>query len=397
MISIAIIDQQMSEHGRFCLIDWLLAENMIAYLDYEAWRYAKVEYISEKISCENKQLKKLYADCELFCKELGLVTEEQHYLCWDNNVSGELKASSNTQLHKTLTQRWKRPQDIPQLDLFMDNSAQQTEHLLMQQLSGRQFVKAQQLLDKLTELNAQSKRLGGYQDLINYGEYIQVTTKIDQSQIEEEFNGLKNEVASLAHSLLGSDARDYLSLAWRRLADNLVSYPFNPKKDFLHVSEALMEIPDYFAAINFLRKEKKLFSQPYLLNQLALCYEKQHQIELSFLVWCCLMELDSEYTEKQLDEYTCSQINSYWQDFWEFAEVSEENITNKEFPAYLLIRVPALFHQLSEFPAFKETVTIVVIELLQVKINKKNEMEERSKLQKINPSLLKFYLARNTY
>ncbi|MFT7673241.1 MAG: hypothetical protein ACI845_001651, partial [Gammaproteobacteria bacterium] len=39
MIDVSIIDHCVAEQGRFCVIDWLLSDDLLSYSDYESWRY----------------------------------------------------------------------------------------------------------------------------------------------------------------------------------------------------------------------------------------------------------------------------------------------------------------------------------------------------------------------
>ena len=114
-----------------------------------------------------------------------------------------------------------KPQDVPQLDLFMDNTVVVTENQLRDALSSRQFDPARQQLTKLSKLNPEHPQLGCYQDLINYGRHCQSNSDIDQQQIAAEMAGLQQEVLPLARDVLGQSARDYIAFAWRRLADNM--------------------------------------------------------------------------------------------------------------------------------------------------------------------------------
>ncbi|TQV88302.1 hypothetical protein [Aliikangiella coralliicola] len=388
MITIATIDQQLSQQSRFCLIDWLLTDNFIDYSEYEAWRYEKNELLIDAIQLNQEALRNLLADTERHCRSLGLVSEPQEYFSWTNEKRKILSASHNSQQNSQLTQCWLRPQDQPQLDLFMDNTAQLVEHELLQYLEARQFSLAQNILKKLSELNAECPRLGGYQDLINYGLHMQANEQIDSEMLAAELTGLKTEVMPLAVEVLGQSTRDYLSFAWRRLANNMVNVNFDPAQPELHASFALLEIPDYRSAVTGLLADTNLYQQPILLERLARSYLALHQDDNAMIVICLLMEADGDYAEDLLDDLKSYDIHRQWQDFWE----ENDAWPREHFPAYLMIKKPALIHQLDNFPPMMNPVTNAMTDLIKLKLNQEDEIPARKAMLELSKDLLYVYL-----
>jgi hypothetical protein len=244
-LDIANIDQYLSQQGRFCLIGWLLSQNYLHYADYESWRYGQLDYLDNALLIDREALAILLSDTTKYCGSLGLCSESQVFYRWECQHRVALNASKQPEYHQQLTQHWLRPQDLPQLDLFMDNSPQIIENELRDTLSGRQFDRAELLLKQLVELNPTHPHLGAYQDLLNYGQYMQSNPNIDAASLEGELEGLKKEVLPLAEEVLMTQARDYLAFAWRRMANNLDTIPFNPQAPQLHPSFALAQIPDW--------------------------------------------------------------------------------------------------------------------------------------------------------
>ncbi len=136
---------------------------------------------------------------------MHLQQQAQDYYAWSQAQPQLLKVSQNSDRQRDLTQQWLRPQDLPQMDLFMDNAAVVAENTLLDYLAARDFNKAQSQLDKLTTLNASHEKLGRYQDLINYGHHMAGET-IQPGAIAAELEGLENEVAPLAKALLNLDS-----------------------------------------------------------------------------------------------------------------------------------------------------------------------------------------------
>ncbi len=390
MIDIAAIDGHLSQQGRFCLLDWLMAENILLYSDYEAWRYGQHENLDEVFRIDQEQLLGLLANADKCCRDLGLAADPQPYYRWSGDQRMLLTASEDNQQNQQLTQLWLRPQDQPQLDLFMDNSAQMAESALLEALAGRQFEASQALLQSFSELNPECTRLGGYQDLINYGLHMLSDAHIEEAALRAELQGLKQEVRPLAQDILGQRARDYLSFAWRRLADSMQGLPFDPDHPDCHASSALLEIPDYSAVIECLVSTSNLYEQPILIESLALSYGALHQDEDALLVWCLLTEHDSDFAEASLEQHRWRPIYSIWQDFWEVSDDWSVQL----FPAYVLARRPDLIRHLPNYPVLQQPASRAMVELLQQRLKRSDEVPARQRLQSVSPELLAVFLGR---
>lgn len=388
MIDIAAIDQEIGKRGRFCLIDWLLESGLLYYADYEAWRYGKKETLDGLFQVDKKSMNDLLQSTNNHCKSLGLVEEPQAFYCWDNKKRDLVLATNNETHHQQLTQRWLRPQDVPQLDIFMDNSAQLAEHALLIALTGRQFESAQTLLEDYVRLNAECARLGGYQDLINYGLHMQANSSLRLDELAAEREGLLTEVIPLAKEVLGELSRDYLAFAWRRLANAMQGIVFTVDTPQLHISAALMEVPDYVEAITQLTVEDSLYQQPILLSRLIQSYTKTHQLDKALITYCHLMELDCEFAELMLDDSDHPLVRQYWSSFWEVNEHWKSDF----FPAYLCVIKPELLHDMTEFPKLKSEVTQAIIALISDKLANNDEIPARRLVKSISPELLNFYL-----
>jgi hypothetical protein len=388
MIDIASIDRQLSQQGRFCLIDWLLADNLLVYTEYEAWRYGHRKNLDGALQLDKEALQDLIDDTEKHCRDLCLAPESQDFYRWAGDQRMLLTASENSQQNQQLTQHWLRPQDQPQLDLFMDNSAQTVENELLEALGGRQFDAAQLLLENLSKLNSECIRLGGYQDLVNYGLHMVANPCIEVSALAAELQGLRQEVRPLAQEIIGHIARDYLSFAWRRLANNMLDLPFNPNQPELHASSALLEIPDYPALIERLTADPSLYQQSILLERLAISYTALHQDENALIVWCLMMERDKDYSEAAIERYKTHRVDQLWLDFWD----ADDDWPREHFPAFVLAKQPALLHSLDDFPPLRQPASQAMAHLLQRRITGEDEILERKRLQQISPKLLRVYL-----
>lgn len=387
-IDIASIDQQLSERGYFCLIDWLLAENQLQYRDYESWRYGRLGHVDEALPHDAKALAELFANSHKHCTALGLCSEPQIVYRWQDEHRASLIASQNPEHHRLLTQHWLRPQDLPQLDLFMDNSALITENKLRDTLTGRDFDLAKTLQQQLIMLNAAHPNLGAYQDLINYGLHMQANSQIDADAIDAELEGLKQEVLPLAMEILAGQARDYLAFAWRRLADNLSGLDFNPLNSDCHSSFALAQIPDWPGVLQCLQDEPNLYQHAVLLERQATAYQVLHRTGEALVLWCLLMEQHTKYAEQVFEQRRGEVIHQLWEEFLAF----EDDFDTAEFPAFVLANQPGLIRHLPSFPSLKTEPSQAMLVLLECKLANEDEIAARARLQKTSPALLKFYM-----
>ena len=388
MLTIAIIDQQLSQQGKFCLIDWLLSENLLYYAAYEDWRYGRIETLEPEIQLASEALAELMKAVETHCRALELNRESQDFYRWDER-GGLLLASGRRENHDALTHQWLRSQDLPQRDLFMDNSAVMAENRLREALAGRQFDQAQLELQQLVSLNSQHLHLGAYQDLLNYGQHMQANQQIHGSEaLETELQGLQQEVLPLSQEVLGQGARDYLALAWYRLADNLDGQAFDPAKPQLHRSYALLQIPDWPQLNDCLERTPDLYKQPVLLERLAITRAALQRREAALLTWCVMMERFSEDAEKAIEAGGQSPVAELWDSFWEFNDAWP----NDHFPAFVLARHPGLLRHLQTIPALERPASQAMIALLKCRQVSADEIVARERLQNISPVLLQMYL-----
>jgi hypothetical protein len=390
MIDIAAVDSYLSRQGRFCLIDWLLADNFLHYADYEAWRYGEVNNLDDVLQFDRDTLQVLIGNTDKHCRDLGLAPEPQDFFRWDSDHRLVLKASEDDGQNFALTQCWFRPRDRPQLDLFLDNSAQIAENALLEALAARRFDSADSRLQNLSQLNPECTRLGGYQDLINYGRHMLANPEIIEQAVDAELQGLQQEVLPLVQEVMGPAARDYLAFAWRRLSIAMQGIPFNPQQPWRHTSSALLEIPDYAAVIECLNADPGLYRQAILLERMALSYSALHQHENGLILWCHLLELDADYAEQALDRHQSHRVHALWQDFWDF----EDDWSTALFPAYILARQPGLLHCLEHFPALRLPASKAMVVLLRRRLAGEHEIPARRELQAISPELLAVYLER---
>jgi hypothetical protein len=399
MLDIASVNEKLSQYGYFCLLDWLRDGSYLHEADYEAWRYGQHETLDDVLQLAKLDLQSLFDATSQHCLSLELNQQTQDFMRWNSDAVIMLSASRNKQHHTQLTQHWLRPQDQPQLDLFMDNQAQIEENQLLSALGDRQFTRAQNRLQNLTELDPQCDRLGRYQDLINYGLHMQDYALVVADDLGAELLGLIQEVRPLAQELLGKNTRDFLSFAWRRLANSTQGMDFNVQQPEHHQSAMLLQIPDYPAAIKCLTNCPDLFQRPILLHRLALSYGAIHKPVYALANWCALIEVDLEFANNALNSSSSQNVStakvySHWQDFLDLDQCDPQKPWPCAFfPAYLLVKQSNLAQHISHVTALKEPASRAMLRLVQQTLRDDEELAARKALQLISSDLLAIYLS----
>ena len=385
-IDIAHIEHAVSQYGNFSVLDWLLQENYLPYHQYEAWRQGKTKHLDAQLKTI-ADIEQLTSTSEQHCRTLGLQPQPRELYSWDVSVKTPLKVSAQRQRSEGLTQQWLRPQDLPQLDLFMDSSAVVAENHLLEALGARDFSRADRQIQLLAELNPQHQRLGSYQDLINYGRHTS-GLDVEETQLDAEIEGLDTEVVPLAKEILKHHARDYLSLAWRRLIGAVGDCKFDPQSPKRHRSYLLMQIPDWEGLHQTLDGDAQLFEQPELLLRLALCHEARKDLALTQMCWLALLDMAPDFAETQIEKRASKTMWTLWQDFW---EVCEEG-PGEFFPCFVLIKNPGLVHYLTPFPSFKSPFVSAVIQAINTKLEGGDEINARKALKSASESLLQLFM-----
>lgn len=393
-IDLYSIENHFSKNGNFCLLDWLIASNYLEYTDYDKWRNGEIDVLDSFIKLSSDELETAASSAEEFCRRLRLSASAKPYYQWNTDGGVQLNASRNRDLSKSLTQSWQRPQDLPQLDIFLDNSDVGTENDLRNALENRMFQRAKEKLRELGRINNSHPRLGVYQDLVNYGDHMEDSPLVPQddaeflAQLSEEVNGLEKEVEPLAREVLGSQARDYLAFAWRRLSRGLQTIPFDSEQPRVHQSYALEKTPDWAALKEILAGEPALFQQPVLLQRLANAHRQLGEKSLYLLLWCYLLEHHLTWATETIEARDEPELYDLWEQFHD----SDEEMDPALFAGFILIKNRGLIHQLRHVPEFNHSSTIAVIELLKFTLNNDDETPARQKLQRVARPLLNLYL-----
>ncbi|HEY7774627.1 MAG TPA: hypothetical protein VIC26_15690 [Marinagarivorans sp.] len=389
MIDIAAIDQFLGQHGQFNLLDWLLENSYLAYSDYEQWRYGKQAVLTPLISLDKSAIKELATQANRLCKKLKLCEEDQAYFAWDGQQHKHLRIDGDSALQEAFCKKWLRAQDVPQLDLFMDNSAIVTENKLCDALANRQFDLASSLIKELTTLNPNNHKLGGYQSLLLYSQHITNNIDIAPEALAAELAGLEDEVLPLAQNLLQRGARDYLAVAWKRIASNLDNVPYNAEQPKLHNSYAIAQIPDWQTVTRQLLNQALTYEHCELLVRLADAFYYLNDQAKSRFCWVLAFERFPQQAELLLEKSKPVSVLALWEDFCDLNDAWPDVF----FAGFILASEPSLIYQAEYFPAFSQSTTQLVADLMAKKLAGDDEITARQNVQNYSPALLRMVMS----
>lgn len=377
------IQLQIQERGSFCPIQWLIDTGHLPYGRYEAWRYGEIDTLSEAIGEDSAPLKKLMKGIADHAQALQLAEERQPYYDWrPEHAERPLNFSKDAELAALLATRWLRPQDLPQLDLFMDSGTASAENGLIDALNERQWDNAEQAFHTLCEIAPNHAQLGRFETLVLYGKHIAASTPIDVESIDDELAGLEQDIAPLANELLGSRARDYLALAWQRIGHALTALPQPPR----HPSYAWAQIPDWQAVIDSINPAQLSDGDTELIARLTQGLYFSGHPEQAIVTGARLFEIDPKYAITALT--FLPSIDSLWQAFHD----GDDPHPPSHFPAWLLLHRPGLIHHLhSNYPTPRSEPFQACAQLLRKRLEHADEIAAREQLQAISPGLLRVY------
>lgn len=392
-IDIGAVDRFLGEHGSFTVLDWLLAEGTLAYADYAAWRDGKRETLDEALPLPAAAVDQLLAEVERHGHVLHLAAEGRDVFTWSTSNPEPLLASKRAEAHRRLVQQWRRASPAPQFDLFMDNAASVAESRLCGTLGSLRFDAAARDLDALSRLDSANKSLGHYQDLINYGHHLQTPAPADAASLRAELDGLEQEVQPLARTLLAANARDYLTLAWRRLVKSLNGLPGEDLDDRLHPSHALAQIPDWEAVRQSLELEPRLLRRPRWLQLLARACRLTGRTELGMLWWLICIDRYPQDSTSMLEHCDDPVLARLFTEFLSLQDRHELELPESAFAGFVLLRRPGLVHYLSAVAPLQRSEIPFILRLIEARRTGADEIALRKALGEIDLALLAMYLS----
>lgn len=386
----AAIEQRVRDVGHFSVLHWLLDNGVLPRRAYERWRYGELAILDHVWTCAGDELIVELEALTRRAEELGLQPTLQTFFHWRPECADQaLTLSADSVLAYRLAQLWRRPEDITQLDLFLDSGADVAEQELRQALGAAHPEDAAAAYDRLCSLAPSHPMLGPYEHLILYLRHMAACPRPDTADIGDEIAGFATEIAPAARQTLGDQAGDYLAHAWRRLAEAAPT-AFDPQRPEQHASYAWLQVPDGTAARASIEAIPDYSAHPRLLGRLALALEHEHRPGEALLVWARCCEWAPQDATAMARDWAQPRTRHIVQTF----EDEAEGCAPEDFGAWLLLHAPRLAGVAQETDVALPTSDSfrVITELLRVRAAGGNEVPTRQELRQLSPPLLQIYL-----
>jgi hypothetical protein len=352
----AQVDAQLLEQGAFSPLDWLLDSGRVIYSDYESWRRGEIDSLDDVLMGSPASIQAQLESAVRYARSIGLVEQTQELHAWQSAdtragaTSKPLRVSSNPQLQRLIGSRFAPAQSAPQMDLFFDNPVVALINGVVRALSARNIVDAQRQLDRLYAQSPNHADLAAFDRLLEALGHLDRT--VDDAQQETDY---LLEITPLAKRLLGSQARDLLAPLWRQVADALEGKAFSPQQPNLHRSFALSQAQDWAGVGIAVHRETNWYVHPALCLRLAQSAFYRRDRAGAMQAWCHFCWRSPALAAEVLDKRTHpdAAVSALWSEFLDSEDESssgalQSELTAADFPAWLLLREPALVQQLPE-------------------------------------------------
>ena len=160
------VDRLLLEQGAYAPLELLLAEGRVMFADYEAWRGGQGQYLDELLFGDPKLTREQLQQAAAYAQALGLSAETAHYTPWGGGDERVLQFSPDAAFNRLFHTRYSKPEDMPQMDLFMDAGGSTLVNGIQAALVGRDLAEARRQLDLLFDVDPGNNRLGSLEQLV---------------------------------------------------------------------------------------------------------------------------------------------------------------------------------------------------------------------------------------
>lgn len=396
------VDDQLLEQGAFTVLELLLASGRLAYADYEGWRRREIEFLDGVLMGSPEKIRTQVEQSVSYARSIGLVEQPQEFNGWHAEGSANnkpLRISAQADLHRLISGRFIRAQQVPQMDLFFDNPVAALTNGIARALAAANAADAQRQLDRLYEVAPNHSDLAGYDRLV--AALSRLGHPIEDARQELKF---LLETTPIAKRLLGSQWRELLTPLWRQFADVLEGQPFSSDEPQLHRSFALSQAQDWAAVSACVLNESDWWREPALCLQLAQSGAFQHRRVESLTGWFALCWHAPAAAAEALSkpQQPDAGVGKAWQEFLATEDdladedSDEAALAPSDFPAWMLLHEPGLARQMNTDLARTRTASEehyrCVHRWLEARRAQKKdeELAERKALQAAHPLLFRY-------
>lgn len=380
------VDQLLLEQGEYLPLEFLLQEGRLSYADYEAWRNGEFDSLDDALFGDHQHIQQQLTQAADYLQRLGWHAQTVTYQAWRNDTSQSLRFSQNSALDRSFHQRYHKPQDQPQLDMFTDAPATNWLNGITQALANRDATQARRQLDGLYDTAPDHVRLGELERLVEAAENL--TMAVDDAAADMQI--LQETLTPLAQSLLGKESRNLLIPQWRRLSSALQDQPYQPAQPEMHISYTASQAMDWDISRQAVEQLTNWQTDPVLLKRHARACDQLHLRGDALISW---FNLCWQFPH-QSDAIECSTDTELRQQWISFLELEPE-LSVQTFPAWLLLSKPGLI-RIVVAPHNDETIcpsSYLTMRQLQHNIQQTdNNIALRAQLKQQDPALFLHYL-----
>jgi hypothetical protein len=327
------IDRLLLEQGEYHPLAFLLQEGRLDYGDYDAWRNGEVRDLSEMLFGDPVQIAKTLELAAAYLQRRGWESERLVYRQRGRPEASPLRFSQESRLDECFHLAYRKPKDQSQLDLFTDTSTTYLVNGITQALKMLNANEAREALNQLYEAAPDHLHLGELERLVEALESLEHPEQDAQAELKR----LLSETCGLAEQHLGKASHHLLIPLWRRLSKALQTQEFDSTRPELHSSYTAYMAQDWTGVRQGVEREAGWQNEAVLLERHARASTHLSDQAGALQSWFQLIWRFPQLSER-LETCVDHSLQSAWQAFLDL----EPELPEADFPAWLLVRTPAL-------------------------------------------------------
>jgi hypothetical protein len=383
----ALVDRLLLEQGQLDPFELLIAADLLAYEDYEAWRTGRRPELQGALHAAPEQVVGILDRAGSYARRQKLADIALTQKAWGGHDS-PLSVGTHQGLNRACGIAYAPHPDRQQLDLFHDSTALLLEDEIRCALAERRTDRAREQIVRLMQQDPAHPRLRSFLRLM---QAIDESDVPDLRRSPEDRAAELEDVEPLARQVLGHRARDFLAALWADVAERLVGRRFDRARPGLHAAVAWARAGRWEAAREGVEAEPNWRDQPalVLIHADAVWHRRDPAAARRDWLWLC-WEFPTE-AERAFGSgaFADRRLGDLWNGFGDLDEALE----TEDFPAWLLIRDPDGFAMVSpdSAPADERGDAFRVLHRM---VAGGDAIELRRELGEVHPKLLRLFLAR---
>ncbi|WP_200327888.1 hypothetical protein [Thiocystis violacea] len=382
-----LVDRLLFEQGRFEPVELLLAADLLAYEDYEAWRTGRIADLQGALRAAPTEVAEALRRAAEYARRQKLEATSLDYRGWGAE-DRRLAIGPDKALTEASSQQWAPAADRAQFDLFHDSSALLIEAAISRALAERRLDDAREKTAQLMRENPRHPRLSDFLRLIQ---------AVDELGRYQPSAGPREQLVNLeavepvARGVLGHLARDFLAGLWAALAERLGDRPFEPAAFQLHASHAWARAGRWEAVRASVEAAPAWGDQPRLLTLHAEAAWRRHDLATARRDWMWLCWEHPVEAERALG--SASFPDPWLARLWRGFRDLHDPLDTEDFPAWLLLHesIGTAHLPADEAPPDERGEAYRLLDRLA---HGDGDIALRRQLDETHPALLRAFLAR---